>query len=485
MRYYKPCHDYECQGSGVVNCIACQGTGKIGYSQKSTKCERCDGSGKVSCEICDGKGKVAVGEVLLDATTLVTAIYLINGGRLTPPSLHCLSVLLESILLNERLVFVEPLSVEAKKTFYEALNYLPGSLVKVIYQPSRRCLNWDRFDGISQMVGSVPFENDNYGKNEGLNTRLVSPFYYSVKDIIAIEQGDSINLSYIFNGAGKTFSLKDEFEFTGLGDYTEWIGDLDVIVDTPLWSYARVKGDEIGRLKALSVARSIMYFRIMHYLNIPYRPDFYRVPLYKIACERINSRFKDISLQLERHIDEKDKTTREKWSNIIDTSESFILHLPLSVISALSKAKNRNDILTTTINLRESSLSRNYREGCQRLEYELFTGENIEDAFRSLTQFEQKFSGDFNESLVVSMDSFPSIAYSFISGIDAEINLSNVAAKAAKLLYQKIKTRNIVFLDYIQKQSRKVKDLNTLCNKLFGKNLDAEELDELARVVGI
>lgn len=46
-----------CQGTGVKNCVTCNGKGSLigGF----TKCFPCSGSGKLNCSVCNGTGKVS------------------------------------------------------------------------------------------------------------------------------------------------------------------------------------------------------------------------------------------------------------------------------------------------------------------------------------------------------------------------------------------------------------------------------------------
>lgn len=468
--FARKCHDLECQGTGVVECKLCTSIWGTDKFSKEEICLGCAGTRRGECQICDGTGKLPLGDVLLDGTTLVQASALINNGELNPANLHCLSLLLQSIVLNQRMVFVEPVGEVAYKILHSELRMLPSELVKIVRLPYA-WVSWDRLHDVPELAPT-----DDKGNALSLTPELCKlrdPRHDLARDAALLYE-------YVKNQRGWRRKKLASGDAVG----REWLRDA-IVLDSPYPSIF-IREPDARVLQAITSFRSALYFRLMHYLNIPYRPEFYRVKIFRNALKEVNSRFGMLTLQIATQIDQSVDAYREMIGKLLPYSNNRI-KLPIIAAIILKNAGKAENIISTALEMRNSTEAVAFRKAAQRVELVSSIGEDPSDAMDFLSQAAQKIDAVKSESNIrLEISMFPSVAYSLKDGFTGgSLNLSGIPITIARALINKFRQRNIVFLDTLVKKSNEIWNMNSVLRSVFKKELSEQSQIELTEALSV
>lgn len=462
------CHDLECGGTGVVKCKHCRNAWRTTDLSQSSTCAHCAGTRKSECQICDGTGNIPIGDVLLDGTTLVQSYALINGNKLTPATVHCLSLLLQSLVLNNRLVFVEPCSEEASNIFHNALRMLPDELVKLVRLPYT-WVSWDR-------LVDVPVLAIRDDKGNALSKN---------PDLCALEdprEAMARDAAFLYYHVRRQRGWRRKIAVCGDALGSEWLRDA-IMLDSP-YPTLFIHEPDNRVLQAITSFRSALYFRLMHYLNIPYRPEFYRVKLFRNAIKSINARFGMLALQILSQLDRAIDEQREIFSKFTSYRHDLSVQLQLPVITSvvLQNARCPENIISAALQLRNSHEARAFRKAAQQFELEASTGADAKSSIEYLLNVSQKLkslSTDTSARLETAM--FPSVAYSIRDGFTGgSLNAVTIPINICRAVMNKIRHRNVALLDVLSKKSLSVWNLNSVLRQVFNKELDETAQRELS-----
>lgn len=467
-----PCDFALCRGEGRWKCSTCRGTGKLKDPRKSeiSACYGCKGHGNRVCRICLGSGVLLAGRALLDSTTLVLAAHLLHTKALSPHALFSLLLLIQAIVLAERIVLVEPKDADAREALKTAIEVLqiPEALLERRTIDYRNDINWDHVHA-SALVSD--------GSHRNLKTldpsmaTKVDPRGVLLSDLRQVITADE------FQPALEVISESDPL----IG--REWLDDW-AAVDSPflLRLDAAFKGDH---LKAIEVSRSILYFRCMLVLRVPYWANYFRVPLFEAAFARINRSFKSVAQAIASEADRQEGRARQSLERLIRQPESLRLDVPLVAAAVMEEASSSGDVIRVALEHRDTRDVVRFRRLCAEAEVASASGGQLAKARDGIVEACGALSDSFgNKELLLGLATIPSASYSFAEGFSGGIGLTDLVTKTPGWISGLLRKRRWAFIHRLGKDAKSIRSLDHLTKKIFGGCLSPAQRRALVGVTG-
>ncbi len=423
------------------------------------------------------KGNDSNSAILHDATSLVWGIDLINGKKITPHRVFDLALIVESIVLHEKLLFLPPPKGQATDVFSECISMLPNEISQIVdLEPGYRLDHMIRdmgtiYPGIGKDIWmTFPFPID----------LICDPAQvgYAKKRPNKINDIESYTAFYLHEGEirrGEDWDKDDQIDFDPL--------DRAAVDDTPspydLYDdhedEQKLKpGTEASFYADTLLTRMRYYMLVSNILNLNYKPDSLRTPFFREMAHQSRSVSISMGEKILRHLEKKDQDLRKTIADFIDLPE-ITYRIPIILSTILNRVDTPKQIVEEAILLRNTKAARRYRSLMIEMSEDLCES-RIDKIQKRLTEMEKIFGNEFKLNSSIDLISTADMKYSFLEDKLSEgINFSKIAGVGLSSLVTFFKKRKYLLLKNLSKEAKQIKDLNLLLEKVFGDNFSNEE----------
>lgn len=398
---------------------------------------------------------------MLDATTVVTAVALIEEHKLTPHSLHCLSVVIDAILLADSVVVFNPFGELNKKRLANALSIVNFPSLELRDDGRKLLQQWDFMDD-PERIGKLddPFLNGRAWLTQNRAFKNApDPRHQLLLDMFAVLGDSSASRSV------KTPSTATEREHID-----DWLIEWGCI-DTPLGIHTRanLKGEK-HKLEVVRVARAIMYYRWMQVIRASYWPEYSRLRIFE-DISRGHQHDDLLAKLLARKADAaKERDDLADFMEVGGYAQKLSVVTPLTLINVLDKAASSMEVFPIALDMRGHRFCRRFREKCGCIDLAADLGEppaTIRELVKAANLEAENGPGAVWG--VLDLVPFPVFAYSPINGWNAESSTGKAGITSARALVDWWRRRHFSYLSRLRKGADKnIGDLNSLLNRLFG-----------------
>lgn len=383
------------------------------------------------------------GTTLVDITTFASVQNLLDDPK---QSRDCqildLCSLLDALVLSNRIVILEPLSLYKKATSF--------SYPDLLKELSSKC---------------------------GTIERLESAEDRKIDDIL-LSLADEIN------------SNKQEKRFL-----EQYSNDLDVVGYYKACVPTFLDRSVLRNLedKGFSVKNGTVYglgheYRTREYLrcsaeeNIPYYPHYIREPLVKSLLNKAQ-RTTLLAREYIRRIEVSDRN-RSQALNLLKGINKFDLCFPAVPTYIASQCKDPSEIVDETVKLFKEPKARKFRNYMEQFERAILTGNKKE------SENYQEIIDNYLNSLGLNiirpgykLHSVPSVSIQEVTNPRMGTYLTNIVSlltDSAEYVYKKLKRRHLTFLGAVAKNVGEIGSSKKIFEELFGKKIDVTSLKSVA-----
>jgi hypothetical protein len=433
-------------------------------------------------KIFNKKNKNSISEILHDATALVWGFDLINGKGINPHRVFDLSLIVESIVLHDRLVFISPSERPSTEIFLKYISLLPDEITHIV--------ELDRGYRLDDMIRDIEAINPGYGHeiwmtfpfSLGFNADPVEVVFSTdrPKNINDIENYTSF---YLHEGR---INRDEEWGKNSYSDFDPLTGA--AIHDTTSPYEADDDSEEKKKLEQKTVAafhigtvltRMRYYMLVSNIFDLSYKPDSLRTPFFREMVNR--SRLTTVSMgeKILRNLEKGNQDLRKAIANFIDLSE-ITYRIPIILSTILKKVDTPSQIIEEAIFLRNTKAASNFRTLMKEMSQDL-DDSRIDNIKKRIIEIEKVLGKEFTLGSSIDLLSSADMKYSFMEDkLSDGINVSKIAGVGLSSLLKFYKNKKYVLLKNLSKEAKQIKDLNPLLEKVFGNHFSKKDNEFLS-----